>query len=60
MDLILLVLVLALIGLLVWVITTRIQMPPGWAAAIQVIALIVVLLYVLSLFISLPNILPRR
>ena len=30
-----------------------------WATAIQVLALIVILLYVLSRFINLPNVLPR-
>lgn len=59
MDLLVLVLVLALIGFLVWIITTRVPMPPGWATAIQVLALIVIILYVLTRFVTLPNVLPR-
>ena len=59
MDLIILVLVLALIGFLVWLVTTKIPMPALWATAIQVIALVMVLLYVLGRFVSLPNVLPR-
>ena len=59
MDLVVLVLIVALIGLLVYVITTHIQMPPGWARSIQVFALIVMLLYLLSRFTNLPNVLPR-
>jgi hypothetical protein len=60
MDLLILVLVAALIGFVVYVITTRVQMPPGWATTIQVLALIVVVLWLLSHFVTLPNVLPRR
>jgi len=59
MDLILLVLVVVLIGFIVWVLTTKVPMPQGWATAIQVVALVVILLYVLSRFVTLPNVLPR-
>jgi hypothetical protein len=59
MDLIVLVLVLALIGFIVWLITTKIPMPPAWATAIQVLALVVIVFYVLSRFTALPNVLPR-
>jgi hypothetical protein len=59
MDLLLLVLVVVLIGFIVYVLTTKVPMPPGWATAIQVVALIVMLLYVLSRFVNLPNVLPR-
>jgi hypothetical protein len=58
MDLVLLVLTLALIGFLIWIITTKVPMPPGWAVAIQVLALIVIVLYLLHRFARLPNILP--
>jgi len=34
-------------------------MPPGWAAAIQILALIVIILFILSRFATLPNVLPR-
>jgi len=56
-DLIILVLVLALVGCLVWLLTTKIPMPPFWATAIQVLALILVLLYVITRYIPLPNVL---
>jgi hypothetical protein len=59
MDLILLVCVLALVGFLVYVITTQVPMPPGWAKAIQVLALLVILLFLLTRFVNLPNVLPR-
>ena len=57
MDLVVLVLVLCLVGFLVWLLTTYIPMPPPWATAIQVLAFVVVLLYVLTRFVSLPNVL---
>jgi len=60
MDLVLLVLVVALVGFLVYVITTKVQMPPGWATTIQVFTLIVLLLWLVSHFVVLPNVLPRR
>ena len=57
MDLIMLVLVLAVIGFIVWLITSRIPMDPTLRMAIQVLALIVMLLYVLRRFAVLPNVL---
>jgi hypothetical protein len=59
MDLILLVVVLVVIGFLIWLLTTQVPMPPAWAKAIQVLALVVIVLYLLSRFVSLPNVLPR-
>jgi len=59
MDLILLVIVLVLIGFLVFVLTTRVPMPPFWAASIQVIALIAMILFLLTRVVHLPNLLPR-
>jgi hypothetical protein len=59
MDLLMLVCVLALVGFLVYVITTQVPMPPGWAKAIQVLALLVILLFLLTRFVNLPNVLPR-
>src|SRR4029434_478059 len=59
MDLIYLVLVIALIGLLVLLITTKIPMPPFWATAIQILALGVIILYLVTRFVNLPNVLPR-
>ena len=58
MDLLMLVLVVVLIGFLVWLLTTRVPMPAGWAMAIQVLALVVIVLYVLTRFVGLPNVLP--
>jgi hypothetical protein len=57
MDLVILILVLALIGFLVWLLTTRVPMPPLWASTIQVIALFVLIVYLLSRVIHLPNVL---
>src|SRR6187402_1255321 len=57
MDLIALVLVVALVGFIIWVITTYIPMPPHWATAIHVISLIVLLLFILSRFVAIPNVL---
>lgn len=57
MDLILLILVLAVLGFLVWLITTKIPMPPYWATALQILALIVVVLYLVSRIGGLPNLL---
>jgi hypothetical protein len=58
MDLIVLVLVIVVIGFAVYVLTTKVPMPPGWASAIQVVALLVILLYLLTRFVNLPNVLP--
>jgi len=59
MDLVILVLAVVLIGFIVYVLTTQVPMPAGWARAIQVVSLIVILLYVLSRLVNLPNVLPR-
>lgn len=60
MDLLILVLVLAVIGYTVFLITTRVPMPPGWATAIQVLVLIAIVLFLLTQFVHLPNVLPGR
>ena len=57
MDLILLVLVLCVIGFVVWLLTTKIPMPPAWATAIQFLALVCLILYAMTKFVSLPNVL---
>ena len=57
MDLIAIIIVVVVIGAIVWLLTTYIPMPPHWATAIQVVALVVVLLWVLSKFVALPNVL---
>jgi len=59
MDLIVLVLMIALIGWLVYLVTTKIKMPPGWAVTIQLLALGLIVLYVLTRFVHLPNVLTR-
>jgi len=59
MDLILLVVVAVAIGFVVWLLTTRIPMPPAWATTIQVAALILVILWLVSRFVAMPNILPH-
>lgn len=58
MDLIILVVVLCLVGFLIWLLTTKVPMPPGWATAIQVIALVVVILWILTRVAHIPNVLP--
>jgi hypothetical protein len=58
-DLILLIVVCVVIGFIVWVLTTQVPMPPVWAKAIQVLALVVLVLYILTRFVNLPNVLPR-
>jgi hypothetical protein len=58
MDLIVLVMVVVILGFVVWILTTKVPLPPGWATAIQVIALVVILLYLLTRFVRIPNLLP--
>ena len=59
MDLLILVGVCCLIGFVVYILTTKIPMPPYWATAIQIVALIVIVLYLLGRFgFRVPNILP--
>jgi len=57
MDLLMILLVVVIVGFIVWLVTTNIPMPPVWATAIQVIALVVMLLWVLSKFVAIPNVL---
>jgi alpha-D-ribose 1-methylphosphonate 5-phosphate C-P lyase len=59
MDLVILVLVVALIGFLVYIVTTKIPMPSGWATTLQVFALVVLVVWLLSHFLAVPNVLPR-
>ena len=54
------VLVCALVGFLVWIITTNVPMPPGWSLALQIFALVMLLLWLIPHFVDLPNVLPRR
>ena len=54
-----LVVVCVIVGFVIWLLTTQIPLPPGWAQVIQVLAVIVLVLYILSRFVNLPNVLPR-
>jgi hypothetical protein len=57
MDLVLLVLVLAIIGFLVWLITTKIPMDPIVKMAIQILVIVVMILFVLrQLGVAIPNV----
>lgn len=49
MDLIMLVLGIALLGFLVWLITTKIPMDPMFRYAIQIIVLVVVVIYLIRM-----------
>jgi hypothetical protein len=57
MDLIVLILFVALIGFIVLIITTKIPMPPYWGLTIQIIALIILVLYLLR-NVKIPNVIP--
>jgi hypothetical protein len=58
MDLVVLVLMLAVIGFLVWLIITKIPMPEMFKIAIQIIVVIAVILYLIRRFGgSVPNVL---
>ena len=59
MDLLILVLVVAVIGFCVYLITTHVPMPAGWSTALQILALVVIILFILTRFTNLPNVLPR-
>lgn len=59
MDLLLLIAVCVFIGFVVYLLTAYVPMPPYWARALQAVALVIVLLYLLSRFLPLPNVLPR-
>jgi len=59
MDLILLIVAIAVVGFVVWLITTQVPMPPGWAKVIQGVTLVVLVLWLLSHLLTLPNVLPR-
>jgi hypothetical protein len=58
MDLVMLVAIVCLIGFLVYVLTEHVPMPPGWKKAIQIGALVVLVLYLISRLIVIPNVLP--
>lgn len=58
MDLLILVLIAAVIGFGVWLITTKVPMPPAYATTIQVVALILLVLWFLrAVGARIPNVL---
>ena len=58
MDLVMLVLVLALLGFLVYLITSKIPMDPIFSLAIQIIVIVAVILFLIRRFGgSIPNVL---
>ena len=59
MDLLILVVVLCLVGFAIWLLTTKIPMPDYWATAIQVLVVVVIVLYMLSRVVEIPNLLPK-
>lgn len=59
MDLILILLAVVVIGFVCWLLTTQIPMPPGWAKVIQGVTLVVLVLWLLSHLLNLPNVLTR-
>jgi len=52
-----LVLIVAVVGFIIFAITTYIPMPPHWATVIHVVSLIILLLFLLSKFVAIPNVL---
>lgn len=61
MDAIQLIVAIALMGLLVWAITTLVPMPAQFKNIIVVVAVVIAVLYVLSAFAILPeHVLPNR
>lgn len=57
MDLLMLVFLLVIVGFVVYALTTYVPMPPRWAQAIQILAFLVLLLYLITRFLPLPNVL---
>ena len=57
MDLIVLVLVVAVIGFIIWLITSRVPMDPTLKLVIQIVAAVILLLYVLRRVGGIPNVL---
>jgi hypothetical protein len=58
-DLIMLILVIAIVGFVVYILTTKIPMPPYWATILQVLAALVLLVYLLRVLgAGIPNVLP--
>jgi hypothetical protein len=57
MDLILLVLFLCIIGFVLWLLTEHIPMDPTWKMVIRILTLVLLLIYLLRRFASIPNVL---
>lgn len=63
MDLIMLVLVMLVIGVVVVLLiraAEKIGLPPNWSYFLQLFALAVLVIYLLTQFVPLPNVLPGR
>jgi hypothetical protein len=59
MDLIIIVLVIALVGALVWFITENLPMPPPFKIAIYIVCVIVLVLFLVRQFGgAVPNVMP--
>ncbi len=59
MDLIVLVLGIAIIGFIVWILTTYVQMPPIFKSIIYVVAAIALMLFLVRQFgARIPNVMP--
>jgi hypothetical protein len=58
-DLITVVVIAVLLGFLTYILTTQVPMPPTYARAIQVIVLVLLVLWMLSRVLAIPNVLPR-
>lgn len=56
MDLISLLILIAIIGVIAWAITTYVPMPPMFKNMVVLVAILAVCLFVLSLFAPIPSI----
>ena len=56
MDLIMLLIPYVVVGFVVWLLITIVPMPPKWASTIQVVALLLVILHILTRL-PIPNVL---
>jgi uncharacterized membrane protein YsdA (DUF1294 family) len=56
-DLIILVVLLSLLGFVIYVVTERIAMDADWRTTIRLFALVVLVIYLVSKFVAIPNVL---
>lgn len=59
MDLLILVLIVALIGFVIWLATEKIPMPAGWKEILQAVALVLLVIFLIMKLLAghLPNVL---